>query len=205
MSISILVVTDGPTTDPDDWMRRWAGAVPDASMLMLGAPSWTDPARWPDAIAREVAAGSGGTIIVARGRACGAARDAARRLRSACSPARVGVMFVAPLPGDDGLLNGAQSDLPLACPTIVVTSRSVSGPDVARGLALARSLGSRCVDGGDIGAAGEDARLGDWSHGRHVLNWLVAAVAEGAASPTSTACQGNVVDFAPRTISRIAG
>jgi len=203
MSISILLVTDAPTTDPDDWMRRWAGAVPDASMLMLGAPSWTDPARWPDAIAREVAAGSGGTIIVARGRACGAARDAARRLRSACGPAMVGAMFVAPLPGDDGLLNGTQPDLPLACPTVVITSRS--GPDAARVLALARALGSRCVDGGDIGSAGEDARLGDWSYGRHVLNWLVAAVAEDAALPTSTACQGNVVDFAPRMISRIAG
>jgi predicted alpha/beta hydrolase family esterase len=203
MSISILLVTDGPTVDPDDWMRRWAGAVPDASMLMLGAPSWTDPARWADAIAREVATASGQTIIVARGRACGAARDAARRLRSTCAPATVGVMFVAPFPGDDGLLNGVQPDLPLACPSVVVTSRS--GPDAARVLALARALGSRCVDGGDIGSAGEDARLGDWNHGRHVLNWLVAAVAEDVASPTSTACQGNVVDFAPRTISRIAG
>lgn len=202
MSISILLVTDGPTTDPDDWMRRWAGAVPEASMLMLGAPSWTDPARWPDAIAREVAAASGRTIIVARGRACGAARDAARRLRSTCGPATVGVMFVAPFPGDDGLLNGVQPDLPLACPSVVVTSRS--GADAARVLALVRSLGSCCVDGGDIGSAGEDARLGDWNHGRHVLNWLVAAVAEDVASPTSTACQGNVVEFAPRTISRIA-
>lgn len=202
MSISILLVTDAPTTDPDDWMRRWAGAVPDASMLMLGAPSWSDPARWSDAIAREVAAARQRTIIVARGCACGAARDAVQRPRSTCGPATVGVMFVAPLLGDDGLLNGTQPDLPLACPTVVVTSRS--GPEAARVVAMARALGSRCVDGGDIGSAGEDARLGEWSHGRHVLNWLVAAVAEDVALPTSTACQGNVVDFAPRTISRIA-
>jgi predicted alpha/beta hydrolase family esterase len=197
MSLPILLIADAPTTDPEDWMRRWAGALPDASMLMLGTPSWSDPAQWPDAIAREVAAAGGRTIIVARGRACDAVGEAAQRLRLGCGAAIAGAMLVAPLPIDDG--SYAKPDLPLACPTVFVSSRLAAAPDAARVLALARANGNRCVDGGDIGdigAADESAKLGDWGHGRHVLNWLIASISDDIASPVSTACQGNVVDFA---------
>jgi predicted alpha/beta hydrolase family esterase len=198
MSVSILLVADAPTTEPDDWMRRWAGALPDASMLLLGSSSLSDPAQWPDAVAREVAGAHGRTIIVARGRACGAVRDAARRLR----PGIAGAMFVAPSSVGDASRATSSPGFPI----VVVTSRSASGPETLRILAEARAQGSRCVDGGEIGSAGEDAGLGDWSHGRHVLNWLIALVSDDVALPTSTACQGNVVDFrAPRSAARIAG
>jgi len=174
-----LLIADGFTGADDDWMRRWAGSLPDARLLLPVGFGSMDPESWPGAIGRAGAERPGRVALVARGRACHAAAVvAARQGAGRCGPV-AGAMFVAPAPAPRDV-GGCLAFL--AMPSVVVISCGAQAPGAADMRDFARAIGGASVDGGEIGDAGAGAGLGDWTHGRSVLFWLTETIDEGDAA-----------------------
>jgi predicted alpha/beta hydrolase family esterase len=169
------------------WQTLWNEEIPNCRAVDLGV--WNTPNRngWVTALNIAIEAAEAPVILVARGLACHAVTWWAALERPAYGSPVAGAMLVAPPRVDtasDDLRYvgfGPAAKVLLPFPSVVVASRNDHRMDYAGAQALARLWGSHCVDGGDIGSANDAADLGQWHHGRDILNWLIAQQGGGVA------------------------
>lgn len=198
----ILTLSGMEQPGPSHWLSQWEELRGDCHRVDLGV--WDRPHRnsWVTAIAGAIRQADRPVYLVARGLACHAVAWWAALERPAYGSPVAGALLVAP-PNVDSASDdlrlvgfGPTAKMLLPFPSIVVASRNDHRMDFAGAQALSRLWGSHCVDGGEIGSASDAADLGDWQHGQHMLNWLIAG--DGLLSqPDMPGQPENIIAFRP--------
>ena len=186
----LLIVPGLNDSGPEHWQSHWLDACPDTRRVDLG--SWHDPLRnsWVGRLDMAVRTADRPVILVAHSLGCHAVAWWAAWERPDAGGPVIGAMLVAPpdveAPGADPRLARFAPVVPcrLPFPSLLVASRN--DPYITRPAArrLARVWGSRFVDAGALGHINAASAIGDWPHGRGLLDTLVAQVAP-ATAPSS--------------------
>jgi predicted alpha/beta hydrolase family esterase len=195
----ILALTDAEDAAPGDWLTLWGKERENYLPTSLGR---TDPPgrnAWVTALGAAIARADRPVILVARGLACHAVAWWAAMERPSYGAPVAGALLVAP-PNVDTANTGLRlaefgpaPKVLLPFPSVVIASRNDPQMDFAGASKLSGFWGSHCIDGGEIGTAGPEADLGSWDHGRHALDWLVAAAGDHARALAGPIRTDNVV------------
>ena len=172
---SILIVPGLDNSGPDHWQTHWEQCLDGARRAELG--DWDAPDRlcWRAALAQELGAGDGQTIIVAHSLGCLATVDWALHARPKQRAQIAVALLVAPpdveRPGCDPRIKPfapwPRGRLPF--PAILVASRDDPYASFDASRDLAASWGADLVDCGFAGHVNAGSRLGEWAEGQRIL------------------------------------
>lgn len=172
--VQVLIVPGLRNSGPVHWQSLWQLKHPEYVRVMQrdwDAPRLSD---WTFALDRAIRAACGRVLLVAHSFGCLAAikRIAARADDVA------GALLVAPADPEKFGLGDALPRAALDVPTVLVASRNDPWLAFEKARALARRLGSGCVDLGAAGHVNGDSGYGPWPAGERLLEKLAAQIAQ---------------------------
>lgn len=175
---SILIVPGLDNSGPEHWQTHWEHCLDGARRAELGRWHAPDRLGWRAALAHELEANAGPTIIVAHSLGCLATVDWALHAKPKQVAQIAGTLLVAPpdveRPGGDPRLKPfapwPRGTLPF--PAILVASRDDPYASFDASRDFAASWGAELIDCGLAGHINAGSRLGAWAEGQRLLSRL---------------------------------
>lgn len=171
---SVLILPGIGNSGPEHWQSRWEAAEPGFERVVQR--DWEHPlcAEWVAGLERAVRQRGAARVIVAHSLGCLAVAHWAAR---AHSPVRAALLVAVPDPDGANFPREARGFsplpmLPLAFPSVLVSSSDDPYGSPAQAAACARAWGSRLVEIGARGHINAASGLGDWPEGQQLLRDL---------------------------------
>lgn len=168
----LIIVPGLHDSSPDHWQSRWQRRFSEFSRVRQA--DWEHPelTAWAARLDQLRASDPRPALLVAHSYGCltavhSIARDGANL---------AGALLVAPADPDKFGVADLLPALPLACPSILVSSSNDPWMDAGSAATWARRWGSELFRGGNLGHINADSGLGDWNAGLALLH-CVADVA----------------------------
>ena len=170
----VIIVPGLHDSGSGHWQSRWQQAHPEFSRVRQD--DWDNPhlAHWAARLDQVRARDPRPVLLVAH--SFGALASVHAIARDSAHVA--GALLVAPADPDKFGVSALLPALPLACPSMVVSSANDPWMRAEHAAQWARRWGSELIEAGPLGHINADSGLGDWPDGQRLLRVLAEQALE---------------------------
>jgi predicted alpha/beta hydrolase family esterase len=171
---AIVEIGASSSSGTPDWHALWRRDFP--RWIDVDLPVEATTTETFGVIDAALAATASPVIILCRAEACGQFAEWVASRPWAAWHRIDAALLIAPAAGRGLPFDAGQAHRRMPFLSAMIASRDSALASHGQMRQAAVAWGSQIVDGGDIGDAAQSPALGDWAHGRHVLDWLVQQV-----------------------------